>query len=194
MNGSRFCRLFGVIVLSLAVVSNLAAIDEPEKTEAPQKMYPNALGAAFGPISGVGLHYHRWDGQTGWQVTGGIVYFPPGQGPGETSLDYNLGAALQWQVYQDVFSPWLSGSLALFAGGNHRGYIPVTVSGSTFSNGSYQAEFTLGPGVGIELVLFEHFSIPVEFGYGASWTATESNLSEAFRVQLYAQTALRYRY
>ena len=198
-------RALALLIMGLCVISAATAIDEPEKPSPPpayrelraEDTYPNALGAAFGPITGIGLHYHRWAGSTGYQFTGGIIYFPPGEGPGLISLDYNLGGAIQWQLYGDRFAPWLSGNLSLFAGANHRGYIPVEITESepvTYSSGSFQAEITVGPGIGIELILYDHLSIPVEFGYGASWTVTEPDLSRAIRVQLYGQTALRYRY
>ena len=191
--------LFLVVLLVTGAASAAAVEGEtpPDFEEfRPSGRYPNALGAAFGPISGIGLHYHRWDKTLGLQVSGGILYFPPGEGPGETSLDYNIGGAVQWQVFGDVFSRWLRGNLYAFVGGNHRGYIPVIISGDpvTFSNGAFQADFTAGPGIGIEIVLFEHFSIPVEFGYGATWTMTEPDLARAFSVTIYGQTALRYRY
>lgn len=198
--GKGLCRFLSVTLLLFTFAASLAAVEgeTPPKYEEvkPSVVYPDALGAAFGPISGIGLHYHRWEKSFGWQVTGGILYFPPGQQPGQTSLDYNLGGALQWQVYGDTFAPWLSGNLYLFLGGNHRGYIPVRSSGDplVFTNGPFQADITAGPGIGTEIVLFEHFSIPIEFGYGGTWTVTQPDLSQAFTVNIYGQTALRYRY
>ena len=192
----RFVRLLLVISLLFGAVA--AAAD----TTPPYEAFPSALGVAFGPISGTGLHYHRWNGPTGFQVAAGILYLPPGEvGWMSNMLDYNVGGAFQRRVYGDRFADWLAGSLYLFAGGNHRGYIPVIGPVSVpegeavdYRVGSYQAELGLGAGIGFEIILFRHFSIPADFGYGASWTMTEPDLSNAFRVQLYGQTALRYRY
>jgi hypothetical protein len=90
----------------------------------------------------------------------------------------------------------------------HRGYIPILGSGGeeipgtdpieftpyVEEAGTYAAVFTAGVGIGVELILFRHFSFPIEFGYGASWTATEPDLSAAFVVNLNVQSGLRYRY
>ncbi|MFP4114263.1 MAG: hypothetical protein ACOC2Y_05170 [Spirochaetota bacterium] len=187
-----------LFVLALSVPPVITA-EEPADTVAPYEAFPGALGIAYGEISGTGLHYHRWNGSTGFGFAGGIVYLPIGSSLTDTTLDYNLGGAFQWPVYADTFAPWLAGSLYIFAGAHHRGYIPIVYEEVAADEieavtGSFQAEIGAGGGIGIEIILFQHFSIPAEFGYGADWTITETNLGEAFRVQLYAQTALRYRY
>lgn len=179
--------------------------------------FPSALGASYGPISGSGLHYHQWRGNLGYQATAGVLYVPFDQESMwnlDLTLDYNLGGEVQRRVYGDAFSNWLTGSLYLFAGGNHRGYIPVvlvqeevydnndtpddfsddTYIEPVYDTGTFQAELTLGAGIGIEVILFQHFSIPVEVGYGATWTATEPDLAQAFMVDILVQAAFRYRY
>lgn len=87
--------------------------------------FPESFGGYYGPISGTGLHYHKWIDKNGFQVTGGILYRPDlvfGN-----ILDYDLGGELQRRLYGDSFTNWLAGSLYLFAGGRHRGYIPTIV-------------------------------------------------------------------
>jgi hypothetical protein len=194
---SRRSIAAAVIALLVAVAVPAAAQDQDASQQPPYETFPRALGAAFGPITGTGLHFHRWAGDVGFGLAGGIVYFPADTAPGDSTLDYNVGGAVQWRVYGDRFADWLTGSLYVFGGGHHRGYIPVVYSGTdprVAAGGSFQVELGVGVGIGIEIILFEHFSIPVEFGYGANWNATEANLAEAFLVQLYPQTALRYRY
>jgi hypothetical protein len=195
-------RVIVWIALAVVTAAPIAAIEGeslPEPTEiekiAPWERYPQALGAAFGPITGTGLHYNRWFGESGLHVAAGIIYLPPDQA-WETTLDYNVGVGYQHRLFGDVYAPWLSGALYLFAGGHHRGFIPILWDEATDSTyvGSYQAQLGLGGGIGIELVLFEHFSIPAEVGYGGVWTITEPDLAEAFLVNLVGQVALRYRF
>ncbi|MFP4377938.1 MAG: hypothetical protein ACLFP4_12925 [Spirochaetales bacterium] len=96
---------------------------------APWERYPRALGAAWAQITGSGLHYHRWNGDNGLHLAAGIIYLPPEQA-WETTLDYNVGAAYQRRLFGDVYSSWLSGALYLFAGGHHRGFVPILYSES----------------------------------------------------------------
>ncbi len=205
-NYPPFGRAVSVVVLLLLFAGAAVA----EDLEPPYETFPEALGGYFGPISGSGLHYHRWIGQIGFQVTGGIIYVP--FDPAEWSLfgstlDYTIGGEFQRRVYGEAFTDWLAGSLYLFAGGRHRGYIPINVvaDGYTdpvtdlwvdpvFAVGTFQADVTVGAGLGIELILFRHFSIPIEFGYGATWIMTEATLADAFLVNAYGQSGLRYRY
>ncbi len=198
---SHSTRCGFVALLFLAGVAGLVHADEP----LPFRAFPNALGIAYGPISGTGLHYHRWAGDIGFQFAAGVLYLPPHEVTwAQNMLDYVAGGAFQRRIYGDRFASWLAGSLYLFAGGNHRGFIPIEIRHRDPGEdpplepervvGPFVAELTAGVGIGIEIILFRHLSVPVEFGYGATWTATEPELRNAFRVNLYGQTALRYRY
>ncbi len=210
-NNHRFRRAVVVIALLLFFAGSVVA----EELEPPYETFPKALGGYFGPISGSGLHYHKWIGQNAFQVTGGIIYIPfdPTDyyfyGLYDSTLDYTIGAEYQRRVFGEAFTNWLAGSLYLFAGGRHRGYIPINLVAEgycedpdectvwidpVFAVGTFQAEVTIGAGIGMELILFRHFSIPIEFGYGGTWTVTESNLEDAFLVNVYGQSGLRYRY
>ncbi|MFW5686092.1 MAG: hypothetical protein ACOC0O_05495 [Spirochaetota bacterium] len=183
--------LFAGVLLSAQEASDAA------DAAPPYERYPEALGAAYGEITGTGLHYHRWMGTTGYSVAAGILYLPPSQAISGNVLDYNAGGGIQRRVFADSFAEWLAGSLYLFGGLQHRGYIPAVSSGgdpTSVSLGSFEAEVTAGGGIGIELILFEHFSFPSEFGYGATWTVTEPSIAEAILVQFYGQAAVRYRY
>lgn len=200
-------RVVTAFVLLVVTVGLLAAEEssadgsQGSASEAPYTAYPQALGVAFGPITATGLHYHAWAGDLGYQATAGIIYLPAGETYGNNILNYEIGGGIQRRVYGDAFADWLAGSLYLFAGGNHRGFIPSVATDPTspetdpsYTAGSFHAQVTVGAGIGIEVILFQHFSIPAEFGYGGSWVVTEPDVSQAIVVQLYAQTALRYRY
>jgi hypothetical protein len=201
-------RNFVLLAVLLLVAGTVLAQD----ITPPYETFPEALGGFYGPFSGSGLHYHRWLGDNGFHVSGGIIYVPFGQADwwfGDNTLDYVLGGEYQRRVYGEAFTRWLAGSLYLFAGAMHRGYIPVElvaepyeIPGSdppewvdaVYEVGSYQAEITAGAGIGIELILFGHFSFPLEFGYGVTWTPTVPNLPDALSVGPDIQTGLRYRY
>lgn len=199
-------RIALLVLLVVTIVFAATAEDRP-----PDQLFSQALGGYYGPIAGTGLHYHRWIGANGYQITGGVLYIPFGSDSwwSSTTLDYNIGGEYQRQVYSEAFTNWLSGSLYLFAGGLHRGFIPiVTVTEgyfadpnddnswveSVYGTGAFQAQLTAGFGIGVEIILFNHLSLPIEFGYGGTWVVTEADLSEAFLVNPYVQSGLRYRY
>jgi len=200
-----------VIVMVFLLLLGTAFV-AAEDDRRPDELFPEALGGFYGPFSGSGLHYHRWVGDNAFAVTGGIVYVPFDQADwwvNGTTLDYAIGGEFQRRVYGEAFTNWLAGSLYLFAGGMHRGYIPVVLLAEgyevpdsdppeyvdpVYGLGTYQAEVTVGAGIGVELILFRHFSVPLEFGYGATWTITEPDPASAFAVGPNVQTGLRYRY
>jgi hypothetical protein len=198
-------------VLVLLVACGGIALANDEEA-APYEAFPSALGGFYGPFSGVGLHYHQWIGADAYHITAGIVYVPFGSDDWwtpETTLDYSVGGEYQRRVYGDVFASWLAGSLYVFVGGHHHGYIPVNLVEEgyledpedpesfvdpVYEVGTYQAQISTGVGIGVELIFFRHLSIPVEFGYGAAWTVTEPNIADAFTVGPGIQAGVRYRY
>ncbi|MBN2051840.1 MAG: hypothetical protein JW760_15415 [Spirochaetales bacterium] len=157
--------------------------------------FPEALGFYYGMISGTGLTYHRWDNNRGYQITAGALYLPPEAG-NMNILDYVVGFENQYVVYSEDFTGWLSGLLSLFWGINHRGYIPVEYNYDTDTStiGSYVPTFTLGGGIGIEVLGFKHFSFPFEVGYGATYLPLADRVADMFLVDLYFQAGFRYRY
>ena len=194
------------IVALMVVVTALALPLAAEERIPPFERFPRALGAMFGEVTGTGLHYHRWFGPNGLGITGGIIYQPLGaEMPWlvENTLDYNVGVAYHRRVYGDEFGTGLAGSLYLVAGGGHRGYIPVIrtydpiveepVPNGEYA-GDYQAALNLGIGVGIEIILLNHISVPAEFLYGAVFTPTASDTTEWLRIAPTGQIGLRYRY
>ena len=168
--------------------------------------FPEALGFQFGEISGTGLSYQIWTPALGIQIAGGIIYAPLNGGWPSRTLDYTIGAEFQFPVYGEDFASWLSGRLYLVTGLSHAGYIPVVVATDgyertdstwvepVFAAGEFTPVLGVGAGIGIEMILFRHFSIPLELGYGVKWEPTAGALSSQFNVNLHVQAGFRYRY
>lgn len=188
--------------------SLLFSFGSEEVAQPAYEEFPQTLGFQYGEISGSGLSYQVWRDSLGFQVAGGIIYLPLGDDEFwfDRTLDYSVGGEIQARVYGEDFASWLSGQLYVFAGLNHGGYIPVIMVKDAleisedewlppeYSTGSYTPTFGFGLGIGIEIILFRHFSIPIELGYGLEWLPTEETVPEQFRVNLYPQVGFRYRY
>jgi hypothetical protein len=154
--------------------------------------WPNALGVYGNSLAGNpggGLHYQRSFGSLGLQFTGGGLYTPDSDWG--SVLDYSVFIQGTWRVFAEDYSSVVSGQLYLWALGGHIGYIRTEYveDGTT---GSYEPEpyvpsALAGFGIGIELVLFRHFSLPLEFGYVGQFP-NESAL------QFGAGAGFRYRY
>ena len=112
-------------------------------------------------------------------------------------MNYTIGAEVQHTVYGDDFANWLSGRLYVFSALNHRGFIESEmepVEPYLLSYGDFNAVFGFGVGICIEIILFKHFSFPVELGYGVFWTPTKTSLRDQFVVDIVPQVGFRYRY
>ena len=116
--------------------------------------YDQALGGFYGEIGGKGLSYQQWFDDFGIEAAAGFMY------SGGDNFTFNIGAQVQFLVYQDSFGDWFTGGLYAWAG---------ALYGATVSNTAYTPAIGIGAGIGVEPVLFEHFSIPLEFGYGGNW-------------------------
>ena len=197
---------FITAVLVVLSAGSLYSLGAEEVGRPAYVQFPQALGFQYGEISGSGLSYHLWRDSIGFQVAGGIVYIPLHDDYWyDRTLDYSVGTEMQLRVYGEDFDSWLSGQLYGFAGINHGGYIPIievteaTEIGDEFippelAAGAYTPTFGLGIGIGIEIILFRHFSIPIELGYGLEWTPTAGNAGQQFNIDLRPQAAFRYRY
>jgi hypothetical protein len=203
-------RALFLIAAALIIFSPalLFSFGSEEVAQPAYEEFPQALGFQYGEISGTGLSYQVWRESLGFQVAGGIIYIPLEEEEGwfDRTLDYSVGVEIQAKVYGEDFASWLSGQLYAFAGLNHGGFIPViTVKDALeisedewlppeYGTGSYTPTFGFGLGIGIEIILFRHFSIPIELGYGLEWLPTAETVPEQFRVNLYPQVGFRYRY
>jgi len=155
------------------------------------RTYPYALGAFGGDLSGSGLSYQQWLGRLGYEVSFGGFYTPPDCSfeQDEDFLTYSIGLQFQYSLFSEnllkKFPDWISASLYIFTGIVHAGSLsqhckanpdynkddptsPIYLS-DTSKPPVYRPNFGLGFGIGIEPVLFRHFSIPVEFGIDSIW-------------------------
>lgn len=162
--------------------------------------WPNALGIYGSSLAGHpggGLQWQRWFGRLGTTVTAGGVYAPTtDESWGDNVLDYSAIAQLQYRVYGEDFARWISGQLYLWAMAGHLGYIErIWVAAPTadnayagyFRTGSYKGVAVLGAGIGIESILFRHFSLVGEFGYMGQFPEDPA-------LQFGGGAGLRYRY
>ena len=156
---------------------------------------PRALGVQVGRISGIGLSYQKWSGNSGFQVAAGGMYHPL-MDDGHDILNYNMGIEFQQAIYTDDFSTWLSGRLYLFTGLNHRGYLEAieTAVPDVYEKGDFHPEFGIGGGVGVEAIFFEHFAVVTEMVYVLFWHPIQPVFHEQFVVDILPQVSLRYRY
>lgn len=156
----------GVFLLVLAVPAALYG-QEVDKND-----FQNALGlygSTLAGNAGGGLHYQRWAGRLGFQITAGGV-FSPNESMGRT-LSYSAVAEGLWSVYGNTFTNWLSGRLYLWASAGHHGYISSLddYRDENLDDETFVPNGIGGFGIGIETVLFQHFSFPFQFGYTAEF-------------------------
>jgi hypothetical protein len=170
-------RIF--VSLLFAGVISAAFAQGQDQTVPPKPAYeafPSAVGVFAVSFPGEGgLQYQVWLGSFGFQTMGGILYnmtlF------NSKTFDYWIEVEGLWRIYGDRFGDWLSGQLYLWARAGHEGYIeqivdyptdPATGQPSTtpvISSSPFVPVIIGGAGIGLEIILFEHFSLPFEFGY-----------------------------
>ncbi len=159
---------------------------------------PHALGFQGGEISGTGLSYQRWRGEWGYQIAAGALYNAPSADAFlfDNVLDYSLGFQLQRSVFASDFNERVAGQLYWTVGVNHSGSIPreYDEDSGIHTTGDYIPVFGIGAGLGIELVFYEHISIPIELLYGMFWRGVDGDLADQLQVTLVPQIAFRYRY
>jgi hypothetical protein len=157
--------------------------------------FPNALGMSINSTTGWGLHWLYWKDNLGLSVTAGGSYLPEGATTNFLSpqnwVDYGISVQGLLRVYGIDFSKWLGGQLYVTALLGHQGkgamiysYDPVT-SVSTNVRGPYVPMLNLGLGIGIELIWFKHFSIPLEIMYVGQYP---------FKLEPAVSLGLRYRF
>lgn len=154
--------------LLFAALALTVYADPPAEGEVPAfEAWPKSLGfygSMLAGNGGAGLHFQRWIGNIGYQVTAGGVYQP---NSGYDTLDYSVFGEILYRVFGDDFSSWFCGQLYLWGLAGHRGFLGGTYDTETdsYSQGSYEASFLAGVGIGIEPIFFKHFSVPLQFGY-----------------------------
>ncbi len=181
------------LLLVLLLVSGVFVFAEEENVFSK---YDQSLGFYGNSTGMMGISYQDWNGRLGYQVTGGFtysddyafdVYSYDGENVPVDIFSYNIGAEVFYMLYEDSYDDWLAGALYVFGNLTHIGSIntDITFTGTTITptegdpyteysaSGETDPYFTpgigLAVGVGFEIVLFDHFSIPVEVGYGGAW-------------------------
>ena len=179
------------------------------------KKYPHALGAFYGELSGYGLSYQQWFDRFGFETALGGYYTPP-DCPTSTDaksdiLQYSVGFQVQYVVFSgnmiEQFSNWLDAALYIFSGVVHNGTVSVQCKENPNYDSNnpsepqyiedpnasplYTPQLGTGFGIGIEIVLFKHFSIPTEFGLDSIWAPGSFWPVKAGFI---VQSGFRYRY
>jgi hypothetical protein len=172
---------------------SLAAGAFAQTEQAPKDPYaewPNTLGffvmnignmsfSAYGdPKLVYGLQYARWFDRVGFQITGGGIYVPGKSLATLDVLDYSIALQGMLTVYGKAFSDDVAGRLYLWGMVGHHGWIYPKSVETTSPEGvtTYNTESTGfvpgiigGLGLGIDVTLLQHLSIPLEFGYTAQF-------------------------
>lgn len=180
-------RTFLVVLFSLFLLCVLIL-----PLSAEQNQFPHALGVQVGRLAGVGASYQRWISSLGYQIATGAVYHPLME-EGRDQLVYNVGLELQYSIIGHIINSTLGGNMYLVCGLHHQGYKEAVES--TIDQGVYTASdlimnFGFGAGLGVETILFDHYSISTEFVYVGMYNINTEQLS----LNMYPQLSLRYRF
>jgi len=200
--------------IAACILAIAAAFTASAQTAEPASVrFPRGVGFSVGQISGTGLSYRQWiTPKVGIQASAGALYLPLKPGESWVSsghlLDYWTGIEVLRSLYATEFTRWLFGQVYLFAGLSHYGFIPwkaimgtitptegepyETVVG--YEPGTYAPGVGLGGGVGIEMALFQHFSVAFELGYAAFWQKDAPDFVDQLQVNLVPQGVVQFRY
>jgi hypothetical protein len=202
MSRRRALALFACAAFLLVGTASAEEGEDKQELTSPAEDFPQSVGVFGSSWNGGGLSYQRWFGRLGLGLTAGGTASPATlyrtDGSSTTSSAFNWGYNVQldllYRLYASNFWRWLSGDLFAFATFGHHGdstahYVnPNTTIGDGdeyYVNGTFIPTFSAGLGIGYEIVLFRHFSAPIQFGYVVEWPFT-MNFSVA--------GGLRYRY
>jgi hypothetical protein len=154
--------------------------------------YPHSIGVQVGQLSGAGLSYQKRISELdALQTTVGLSF--DGNATWDSFLYYNIGLEYQHTLFSDSYEDWFIGQLYVFTGVNHTGSIDTENYDSDVL-GPFTPGLALGGGFGVEILLFDHFSMPIEFGYGAFWEYADTSFIKQLQLQFIAQAGMRYRF
>jgi hypothetical protein len=156
-----------VLILSLALLSSTIFADS-----SPFLNYANSLGVYASFLGGqdvpaAGLAWNTWLNRHGVQVWGGGYYQ-------NANYYYNISAAWRYMLLNVKFNEWFASNIfttvsAGYFGAGNESRPANTSTGASELNGSFLHYGGLAAGFGVELLFFEHFSIPIEFGYAGQF-------------------------
>ncbi|MCD1655676.1 hypothetical protein K7J14_13345 [Treponema zuelzerae] len=154
-------------ILAFCMISAAGVFAESsDKKEVRFDDYRSALGmfAMAIPNGGAyGLQFEHWFNSFGFTVTGGGYYRP--EDDWANILDYSVVFQGMHTVFGNTFSDQVAGRLYSWASIGHHGYMTDDTNDDVYEEGAYKANGVAGLGIGIEMIFFEHFSIPLQFGY-----------------------------
>lgn len=154
--------------------------------------FPSSIGAQIGRLSGYGLSYQkRISDLDALQTTVGLSF--NGDATWGSLLDYVVGVEYQHTIYSDSYEDWFLGQLYVFTGINHMGSIKAEEE-SGYALGPFRPSLAVGGGFGVEILFFDHFSLPIEFGYGGFWEYADTSFIKQLEFQFIAQAGVRYRF
>jgi hypothetical protein len=185
--------LFGMILLAapLTAQEKIAITGSGDREYNIFDQYPSSLGVTLGSMETFGLSWKRWFGKTAFEITAGGMWDP------STTMGsiywYAVTGALSYRLYAEDFANWFSGGLYLVAYGGHGGedsidyvYDPEKDTSDTVRSG-YSPYIYAGGGIGIETVLFKHFSQELQFLYIGRFLSSPG-------IQFGVNASFRYRY
>jgi hypothetical protein len=156
-----YCAVFFLLILPFAFA---------EQESPAYEKFPSAVGVCSEHVglSG-GLQYQHWFGPTGIQMRGGVKYNTGGDLMGRT-MDVWIASEIQYRVYGQRYTNWLTGQFYLWGAFGYHGYItqkyiyPISGTVGTMITSPYVNAAFGGIGLGLEIILFDRLSVPIEFG------------------------------
>lgn len=148
---------------------------------------PYGIGMQFSS-SIWGLSYHQGFDKHAFQITVGVTYNPDPLW--DSMLAYGVALDYQRTLYGHDFNEYLGSRLYALTTVAHTGEI-MADSGSA---SPFEAKLLLGAGFGVEVLLFQNFSLPIEFVYQGSYSPTQSDITKAFGIDLIPRIGLRFRF
>lgn len=151
--------------------------------------YDQSMGVQAGRLAGFGASYQKWYPSFGFQVAGG-AFFHPNMEEGRDRFAYNIGMEFQLPLISHTITSFLAGRVYLAVGLHHRRF-QEAVGDETigYTPADIVTQFGAGAGIGVETVLFEHFSLGTEFVYIGLYT-TDGTID----VEMDPQISIRYRF
>lgn len=148
---------------------------------------PKSVGFKFvlgEPAQLVGLSYQQWFGKIGLETSMHLHYEETRNYIFSDTLVAEANIGIQYQIFKTVHNERISSSLFVFAdagaitAGSHKD------SGEPGSGAdkplSFKTDALISLGIGYEIVLFDHFSIPEKVGYMARFPSSNGGLNLFF--------------
>ncbi|HEY9054711.1 MAG TPA: hypothetical protein VIO60_07825 [Rectinemataceae bacterium] len=183
------------VCVCLALASAAGAFAQGAHGQAPKgeqkpivfDEFPSSLGVSFITPETIGLSWKRWYGKTALELSAGGFWNPSNDSG--SRYRYSVMGAVSRRLYADDFANWFSGGLYLVALAGHSGEEGVEwdMDTSSYTRLGYQPAIYAGAGLGIETVLFRHFSQELQFVYVGKFLS-DPGIGFALNV------AVRYRY